>query len=846
MPVSDSLPALPNEIVLASAGSGKTYRLSNRVIGLIVRGVEPRAIAALTFTRKAAGEFSDEVLKKLATAARSKESAAKLADQLGLPDLSQRDFTEALARVVDQLPEMFMGTLDSFFARVVRCFQYELGLSGGPFELVQADVMKSLVGDLLEESLKGQSLEEEERQSFFQSFKVATLGRDDARVGSSLSGFVEGWHELLLDHPEKNAWGNALVLFPEGVPTEEALHEKRRGLENALESLLPEDTDMQQMLDVIRGYTVGTGDFGKTGLLAKVLANFDDFQSGSAEVSFGRGKAKLKQFSERTTRTLRDLIVALAEHEAWLKMMQTRAVWHVLSQFEKEYNLQVRSQGRVTFTDLKLKMSNWSRSEGDRLRREQVDFRLDAKYDQWLLDEFQDTSKSQWLGVQSLVDEVVHGEKADRERGFFIVGDRKQGIYGWRGGDSTLFDTVQSRYQGDFEPFSMAQSFRSQPSVLELVNKVFSPGESMKKFFPAAVLDSWQWEEHVSAPQIGDKSAYCCVCEVGKRGEEGRELRLEKLLVWLREVQPLERGLSCGLLFRKKSEAAEVAERLREQGFPVAENGVYFPGRDSPVGRAVVDLLRWLGNPSDQFARVHLLMAKVLERGDEAEWTSCHELAVRRGWDRVITEAFSAFDLSNFGKTRLQRLVELTLEARANGLSTPLEIARYLEGNESPTAEMSEALQVMTIHKSKGLGFDLVFLPELSDRKLDDKGKYSRAVVTKNESAELITQVPSSWARAVLPVFRDAEQAWTEEKLTEDLCLLYVAMTRAKRGLYILMDAPALKSGSVSYAGWLREVLGDADEDGLLFESGKKDWFTDVEFREVEEELEEVKLPRLV
>ncbi|RYD30995.1 MAG: hypothetical protein EOP87_15555, partial [Verrucomicrobiaceae bacterium] len=109
-----------NLLILASAGSGKTFQLGNRVIGLIAMGVAPEKIVALTFTRKAAGEFADSVLTKLADAAESDKTAEALRRELALPDA---DFTAALERVVRALPRLTLGTMDSFFAKVVRGFQ---------------------------------------------------------------------------------------------------------------------------------------------------------------------------------------------------------------------------------------------------------------------------------------------------------------------------------------------------------------------------------------------------------------------------------------------------------------------------------------------------------------------------------------------------------------------------------------------------------------------------------------------------------------------------------------------------------------------------------------------------
>jgi ATP-dependent exoDNAse (exonuclease V) beta subunit len=79
-------------MILASAGSGKTYALTNRFVRLLALGAQPERIVALTFTRKAAGEFFDEILKKLAHAARDPASARRLAAEIGAPALGAPGF----------------------------------------------------------------------------------------------------------------------------------------------------------------------------------------------------------------------------------------------------------------------------------------------------------------------------------------------------------------------------------------------------------------------------------------------------------------------------------------------------------------------------------------------------------------------------------------------------------------------------------------------------------------------------------------------------------------------------------------------------------------------------------
>ncbi|MEI6860919.1 MAG: UvrD-helicase domain-containing protein, partial [Verrucomicrobiota bacterium] len=123
-------------MILASAGSGKTYALTNRYIALLAGGAAPERIVALTFTRKAAGEFFDEILKKLAGAAGDATTAAQLARSVGADGLGPAVFLRLLRAVVDAMPRLCLGTLDSFFTRIVRGFPLELGL-GGEFALLE-------------------------------------------------------------------------------------------------------------------------------------------------------------------------------------------------------------------------------------------------------------------------------------------------------------------------------------------------------------------------------------------------------------------------------------------------------------------------------------------------------------------------------------------------------------------------------------------------------------------------------------------------------------------------------------------------------------------------------------
>jgi ATP-dependent exoDNAse (exonuclease V) beta subunit len=102
-------------VIRASAGSGKTFQLTNRLIWLLLSGEEPTSILATTFTRKAAGEIIGRLLTRLADAAVHEDLAQSLAQQIGLPDLRSKQVFDLLSQLASRIHSLRIGTLDSVF-----------------------------------------------------------------------------------------------------------------------------------------------------------------------------------------------------------------------------------------------------------------------------------------------------------------------------------------------------------------------------------------------------------------------------------------------------------------------------------------------------------------------------------------------------------------------------------------------------------------------------------------------------------------------------------------------------------------------------------------------------------
>jgi ATP-dependent exoDNAse (exonuclease V) beta subunit len=127
----------------------------------------------------------------------------------------------------------------------------------------------------------------------------------------------------------------------------------------------------------------------------------------------------------------------------------------------------------------------------------------------------------------------------------------------------------------------------------------------------------------------------------------------------------------------------------------------------------------------------------------------------------------------------------------------------------------------MTIHKAKGLGFDMVVLPEVPNDGVPSSQYFDLA-----EAGAWITQTPPKWARELIPEMRAAEAAWAASQRYEAFCMLYVALTRSKRGLYVLLEPPAKSQepDKPSLANWLARSVSSTGEPGVIYQSGSPDW----------------------
>ena len=619
-----------HEIIMASAGSGKTFALTSRLIRLLAHGVRPERIAALTFSRAAAGEILDELVGRLAAAASSPEAARLEASRHAcMPALGQGRFSGLLVELIASMHRLPIGTLDSFFVGVLRRFPFEFGLSGD-FAILDEHALALEKERIFRRLLLPPVADRtgQARREFMEAFKRATFGREEKRLRDHLHAFTDAHYSMYLAAQDATLWGNEAAIWPDGqqwaMLDQKALEAECRAFATGLRlQALPES--VQAKWDAFIGMAATFAptsvlvEPGK-GIFEKLLQSLGVLRSGSASFGFfGRGPetgGRKKKVNVELDSALCRSALALTGHVAACllanRLESTCGIHEILDRYEDAYSSLVRGAGRMTFEDVVHLLAGGvgtaaepllTREHSTSPGRLYIDYRLDGAYDHWAIDEFQDTSRRQWSAVRNLIDEAV--QDVSGTQSFFAVGDAKQAIYGWRGGDSSLLEEISVTY--GIAPSPLARSWRSSGPVIRLINRVFGNLDSIAELPKAAVVDRWNglWCRHETVHE--DRAGFAAVVAPGPSEDPDIDPVAATAVRLLHEVEPWSRGLTAAVLVRSNRAGAELAEILRACGIPALWQGDKAIV-DNPVVSAILALLRVAEHPGDNLAWQHLLM----------------------------------------------------------------------------------------------------------------------------------------------------------------------------------------------------------------------------------------------
>ena len=825
-------------LIVANAGSGKTYRLVTRCLELMARGQAPDKILALTFTRKAAAEFLQKVFGRLTTAIRNPSELEKLRGELGDASLTTDQCLEWLRYLTAALPRLAMGTMDGFYGRILRAFPFELGL-GHEFRLLDNAGLADQRQMVLDRLFATATAAPNGLNQLVELLRQQTRLHSGQKVHSVVEQAVTALQQCYLETSPGITWGDPHTIWPHGSAllaagnvsdAIEALRSEMRLTNPDLGDAAWTQWETWFALAAAHRPPRRMDDKLSDFLSKKLTGGTPDKNTGELYVPVGRKTEDRLYLRGRLPELREALRLALIKLEIEAKLSTSRALHGLLARYEKIYDSTVRETGALTFSDI----TRFLADGVDEPWRRDLDYRLDARYDHWLLDEFQDTSRLQWKILQPLADEII--QDSSLSRSFFYVGDTKQAIYGWRGGDARLFWEIRDRYNRGSTPVvheqSLAVSRRSARSIVQVVGEVFAPATIEKHAadfrWPPGCVEAWQraWVDHQSHDQAGEGFAsfrMVSACEEDKEGAVPREV-----LKIIREVDPLARGLDCAILVRSNDELARYVALLKESGIPVAAEGKTNPCLATPVGRALLDLIRAIAVPADEIARAHALASpwsKIID-GDFGKFAE----GARR---HAATDGFAALLRSWIACADALRVAPATdlqpFAAIASDYDTLRSVAgdwvplvRLIEHFQAEENELPGAVRVMTIHQAKGLGVDMVILPELHGRALSAFREEGGILLQRaaDGSVQWGLSLPRKDLCEADPVLHQAREDMRARQSYEALCVLYVAMTRAKLALYCVAAGGRNEKNA---GNWLEKTF--PGDDSTRRERGDAQWF---------------------
>jgi ATP-dependent helicase/nuclease subunit A len=844
--------ALPREMVLASAGSGKTYYLSSRLIGLLAREVPPEAIWASTFTRKAAAEILERVLLRLARGALDENEAKELAKAAWLDPENPRhdDFLnpEACGRLLTELVFSLhranIGTLDSYFVQVATTFARELGLSPA-WRMVEGPEEDRMRSDALEAVLN-------QRDSAVMAELVRIMAKGDVRRGVH-GHLLEQVEHLLqtqreVDPSVRDAW----TLGFQSVGREGALssEETQRRCEELAQSFEAAEAPLN------KNQTPNSGWAGELLRLPGVVRAGDwkaFFVKGigkklvdSGELISAEGITYLKHAPSADLVPLLDQTAELARGEVARDIIrQAGALERLADWYREAFEASQRGQGSYRFGDI----THLLRESAVLDTADALYFRLDARIQHLLLDEFQDTSLPQWEVLEPLVSELLAG--GETERAAVVVADPKQSIYGWRGARPSLVPQVRALYGLKGE--TLEKSFRSGSPILDTVKGVFSRMETnpviQEMDGGRQVAGEWLQDFYNQEPNKVDQPGYAQV-RAGPRSE-GRGGVQPALLDYaaslMGEIHAREPRATIGVLVRTNKVVSYIIAALRKLSIPASGEGGT-PLTDAAPVNALLALLRMADHPGDRLARYHVAQTPVGEVVDYTNYQAgaeANRLArrirgglLRDGYGVTLDRWAKELDSScnPLERARLLQLVEVGFLWDGDRTLRPGDFVRLVE--EKRVEDPSGArIRVMTVHQSKGLQFDVVVLPHLYES-LEKSGDRNPVVPLRDEATGRVVRVypaTDQATRALLPELQEAHDQNRAFRLRDELSALYVAMTRARYALHMVVPADGDKGPGTtkSAARFLREALAPgevADPAGAaLYEHGNPDWFQGLE-----------------
>jgi ATP-dependent exoDNAse (exonuclease V) beta subunit len=822
-------------IVQAPAGSGKTELLIRRYLALLARVNEPESIVAITFTRKAAAEMASRVLKTLRDAAENtpvSSSHEQRTRELAVEALRRG---RALGwRLHDNPARLQIQTIDSLCARIASAMPWVARLGALPGFTEQPE---PLYREAARETLRLLESDPEVGGA------VATLLMHCDNRASLVIDLVAG---MLGRRDQWLEWTEKARRDPAETRAEfeRRLRQVSTNCLNRLDQQFPHECRADTM-DLARSAAAQLG--GSPDLAAfpgvevesvpvwKELAALLLKKDGGWRQNPPRGwrpNPREKMVWSRVLGQLGRLGELAGTFDDLLRLPPTAftdeqwevmtAAFDVLRIAVAQLKILFRKQGQIDFNELN---SSAALALGSFDQPTDLGLVLGEKIEHLLLDEFQDTSRAQF----DLILRVTSGWYTGDGRTLFLVGDPMQSIYRFRQAEVGLFEEARQHGIGGVElvPLSLSANFRSGEGVVSWVNRIFD------RLMPASSNPN-SGDVPFSASEATRDEIQAIVSVHGFVEDESGDEQAIRALDIIRGV-PADRTI--GVLARTRNNLTAIVRHLRRNSIPFQAVELDSLAR-RPVIEDLLSLTFALLHPAARIAWLSIL---------RAPWCglSLVDLEAIAGADKISPVWELALKnlnlLSSGGQVRLRRIAPVIHQALAERGKRPLrslveDAWRALGGPQcaggdadlddaeaflglleqletggdlgdfellrdctkslfaEPDPRAGEHVQLMTIHKAKGLEFDVVILPEL--HRSGKSGSRMLLAWMDNGDGILAAPVPPAGVDDE-PIYDYVNSSERRKEQSELNRLLYVAATRARRELHLLGSASRKIDGSL-------------------------------------------------
>ncbi len=819
------------KVYRSSAGSGKTFTLVLEYLKLILMDDNPfafRSILAMTFTNKAANEMKERVLLVLKALIKNQDQflVNLYSEQTKLsPEELQERATKRLEIILHNYTELSILTIDKFVYRVIRSFAKDLDVAADfQVEMDSEGLLRNGI-----EQLIAQIGSHPELSQLLTDFAIA---KSDEEKSWDIENDIYGIAKILLKEGHEQALGElADFTIQDFKNIRKELGERIARFEATISKLGAEA--MQVINDA--GVDLASFYYGKNGIggyfnrIAK--KDFSKLEPNRyVQKTIGENVWSKKNGTDADAIT--GIASALAEKYCEIENLaqnsgQDYQLFLVLRQ--NIYGLSVLNEVNKIVQEIKdgaglVLISDFNKKVAEIIHKEPAPFiyeKIGNRYKHFLIDEFQDNSILQWQNLLPLVDNSLSMGHYN-----LLVGDGKQAIYRWRGGEveqfselPKIFGRQNKPYLAEFEK-SLSQyyksavldtNFRSSKEVVSFNNEMYATlalnlNEELKPIYSGL-----EQKFKANAP---DGYVRAEIIDAKEDTEDGH---LQRTLTGIREA--LEDGFSLAdiaIIVRTRFSGLRLADFLLENGIDVISSDSLLLESSSDV-RLVIHFLRLYIDAHSVRDQIEII--KILEEPDclhdvliQFKMFNPNSREIKLDFNKYLVskgivlfpanssslhlyakveEIIRSFRLGEHNRPFLEGLLEQVLQFSKRYGDSLYQFLQYWEENRSKlavsSAGQSDAVEIITIHKSKGLQYPVVIIP-FCNWQLTTKTENTWVKLNDEVEGPQYSVLPMAKSKLAGTKYAAIVEQENARQLLDNLNLLYVATTRAESRLIMISD----------------------------------------------------------